>query len=120
MPEDRGTDWRRLDRQGRLSTLFELSQACDISFDCYKDLTDYILRGQPMGHFLTAFVCNDLKQACVRADDDNKYRIWNIAFFLYNHAPMECWGSTERYEKWIRLGGFEGLERLAVPTERRG
>lgn len=111
MPEDRGTGWRKLEPKERVEALCELAASCGLPVTTYHDVVAYVLRGQPLGHFLTALITNDLRETCIRADDDSKYQIWNVVFFLYNHAPMECWGSPERYRKWVEIRGFEGLQQ---------
>lgn len=61
----------------------------------------YIENGIPPGHFLTAILSNDLKEACARADDDHRYRLFDIVGWLYNEAPASCWGSPEKFEAWL-------------------
>lgn len=72
----------------------------------------YVQLGKPPGDFLTAVICNDLKKAVVYADDIN---IGNLAAFVnyfYNYAPLECWGSEQRFENWIAQGGLIGIRRI--------
>lgn len=66
----------------------------------------YIEDGIPPGHFLLAVLANDLSEACARADEANKYRIWDFVYFLYNYAPSECWGAPEKVAAWMRRGGL--------------
>lgn len=66
----------------------------------HHTLAYYIAEGKPTGHFLTAVLTNDLKEACNRADDDNKDRLYDYVFFLYNNAPSACWGSPENVAEW--------------------
>jgi hypothetical protein len=63
----------------------------------------YIEHGVPPGHFLTAVVSNDLREACARADDENRRRIWEIVSWFYNEAPYPCWGSPDRVRDWLAL-----------------
>lgn len=70
----------------------------------------YIGHGIPPGNFLTAVLSNDLKEACGRADDENKFALYRYVQFLYCDAPAGCWGSPERVEEWIKDGGLIGLE----------
>lgn len=62
----------------------------------------YVLRGIPPGSFLTAVICNDLKQAFACADDDNAAAMQNWVRFFYNYTPSGCWGSPEHYRDWAR------------------
>lgn len=50
--------------------------------------------------FLTAVICNDLTESFARADDINRYRMFNIVNFFYNEAPGRCWGSVEKMKAW--------------------
>lgn len=72
-------------------------------------LIEYILHGRPTGSFLTAVLSNDLKEACSRADSTNIHALPRYISFLYNHAPVGCWGSEERVESWIERGGLVGV-----------
>lgn len=61
----------------------------------------YIAEGIPPGDFLTAIICNDLKEAVGRADEENVANLPAFVSFFYNHAPSTCWGSTERMRAWM-------------------
>jgi hypothetical protein len=73
-----------------------------------EGLTNWILHGRTPGYFLQAILMNDLKEACLRADDYNRTRIWNYVNFLLNESPMNCWGSKEKMERWHELKGLCG------------
>lgn len=75
-------------------------QRCNVPDGLHDGLINYLASGTPCGHFLTAVLSNDLKGACNRADLENKYRIWDIVFFLFNYAPGNAWGSVERVQEW--------------------
>jgi hypothetical protein len=68
----------------------------------HDGLTEYIATRRPVGHFLTACLSNDLKEACARADETSKTRLWHVVFFLYNYAPGTCWGSPEKVMEWLQ------------------
>lgn len=75
-----------------------------------KDSLDlYAKHGCPTGGFLAAVLSNDLKDACARADSDNRHAIFDIVSYIYNNLPSGCWGSRERVRAWIDHGGFAGL-----------
>jgi hypothetical protein len=61
----------------------------------------YIRDGRPTGQFLQAIICNDLLEACGRADDENIRIIPIFVSYFYNEAPSPCWGSKEAYVKWV-------------------
>ena len=69
-------------------------------------LVSYIMKGVPVGGFLTAVLTNDLKEAVARADDTNAAKIVEYVKFLYNHAPMGCWGSEMHVAEWILHKGM--------------
>jgi hypothetical protein len=64
-------------------------------------IESYILHGSPPGQFLTAVISNDLKQAVSYADNMNQLLLPHYVKLLYNHAPMDCWGSEETMKSWI-------------------
>jgi hypothetical protein len=69
----------------------------------HRGLACYISAGRPVGDFMNAVLCNDLKKACNHADENNKHVLWDYVYFLFNHAPMVCWGSVESVQAWYAL-----------------
>lgn len=65
-------------------------------------LENYIEHHRAVGHFLTAVLSNDLLEACARADQTNRYRLFDIVDWLYNEAPSVCWGSPEKVGAWLK------------------
>lgn len=55
----------------------------------------------PPGDFLMAVLCNDLREACGRADDENINLLPVYIAYFYNEAPASCWGSLEKVERWL-------------------
>jgi len=53
------------------------------------------------GDFLTAVLCNDLKEACARADDENITMLPVYVAFFYNEVPAKCRGSSEKVMEWL-------------------
>lgn len=64
-------------------------------------LARYIAQGIPPGDFLSAVICNDLKEAIGRADDENIRNLPAYVSYLYNKAPSRCWGSSEKMRAWM-------------------
>jgi hypothetical protein len=56
-------------------------------------LRRYVENGLEPGGFLTAVLCNDLMGAIGRADWRNAAALKEIAQFVYNEIPGNCWGS---------------------------
>ena len=78
----------------------------------------YIEEGIEPGSFMSAVLCNDLMEACNRADHVNIERLRDYASFLYNHAPRSCYGSREIFSKWIGHGGLNGLMKANTANSR--
>ncbi len=64
----------------------------------------YVEDCRPVGHFLMALLSNDLVQAALRADDENRVALADWAGFLYEYAPSNCWGSPEVVAAWLAAG----------------
>ena len=78
---------------------------------------DYVENGVPGGDFLHYVFCNDLVHSFGKADNTNLRRMFDWASFLYNEAPMECWGSEEKVEAWVAGGGLQGLRTQKEEVE---
>ena len=63
-------------------------------------LKAWIKYARPMGSFCEAVVSNDLREALGRADDDTRAAIFETVAWMYNHAPIDCWGSAEALTSW--------------------
>ena len=74
---------------------------CGVPEHCVDGLINYISDRIPPGGFLEALLSNDLAEACGRADEINKHRLYEYMTFLYNHAPGLCWGNPGRVYKWL-------------------
>jgi len=62
----------------------------------------YVADHIPPGGFLTAVICNDLSKAVGAADGENIHIIPAYIAYFYNEAPSDCWGSVEKYTKWVK------------------
>jgi hypothetical protein len=65
-------------------------------------LIRYVEDGIPPGDFLTAVLENDLSEAIGRADEANIKVIPAYVFWLYNYAPIGCWGSKAKVKSWMK------------------
>lgn len=70
----------------------------DYMFDAVKR---YCLHGISPGSFLSAVICNDLKEAFGRADEQNAAAMHGWVRFFYNYTPSGCWGSPENFREWM-------------------
>lgn len=75
----------------------------------HEPLACYIAEHRPTGDFLHALLCGDLFDAAHRADDKNVQVLPVYVGFLYNHAPMSCYGSREKVKAWLKKS--EGGEK---------
>lgn len=85
----------------------------EIRDDMLDALNKYIEHGHPVGDFLTAVLCNDLMEACGRADDENMANLPAYCAFMYNEMPPASFGSRGKVAAW--LAKFEA-ERKAKET----
>lgn len=65
------------------------------------DINEYIHYHQPPVGFLRAVLENDLCESFARADLSNRAAMFDIVYYLYNFAPFNCWGSSERVKSWL-------------------
>lgn len=65
----------------------------------------YVLNRIPPGSFLSAVICNDLREAVGRADDENARSLSNWVRFFYNYTPSGCWGSPDNFRRWLSNEG---------------
>jgi hypothetical protein len=72
----------------------------------HEGIVRWILKGIRPGHFLRSVIDNDLKGAILNADDVNIFRLTAYVHFFYNAAPVGCWGSKEKADKWHNEGGL--------------
>jgi len=79
----------------------------------HAGLKRYIDHGIPPGHFLTAVLTNDLRGAFERADEANSAAVRDYIVYLYNCAPIGSWGSPEAYARWVKRGGFNGVDLVS-------
>lgn len=48
-----------------------------------------------------AVLSNNLIESFSCADDINSMMVRDLVFWLYNHAPSNCWGSPRAVSDWI-------------------
>ncbi len=87
-----------------------------------EGLRQWVMFGRTPGHFLTAVLKNDLREACVRADDTNVALLLTYVRFLYNEVPGTCWGSKDHVTSWLRNVDIEIVreENFVKQLKRHG
>ena len=74
---------------------------CEVPGGLRDGLIHYVAERRPVGHFLTAVLENNLREAMARADSDSRAKLYQIVFFLYNYTPAPCWGSVQNVNEWL-------------------
>jgi hypothetical protein len=74
---------------------------CDVPPTLHSGLVEYVAARRPTGSFLRACLENDLREACVRADDVNRWHLVDIVKCLNAFVTSECWGSPEKVAAWL-------------------
>lgn len=70
----------------------------------------YVEHGVPPGGFLLAVLENNLKEAFIRADEENRIDMFEIVRYLYNEVPHAAQGSPEKVRLWLE---YKAREREA-------
>ena len=65
-------------------------------------LQRYLVDGINPGSFLSSVICNNLFEAAACADHLNAQKLMNYCMFFYNDVPSACFGSTEKFNAWIK------------------
>lgn len=76
-------------------------RGCYIRTDMAQKIDGYIERGEEVGHFLQAVICNDLHGAFSHGDAENVANLHAFISYFYNYAPSPCWGSKDKLKAWL-------------------
>ena len=68
-----------------------------------QSLFHYIEYHIQLGDFLTAVLSNDLFKSFARADDINRYQLFDIVAWIYNYAPNNCHGNKDIVKAWVTI-----------------
>lgn len=82
------------------SQLKESLLMSNVPMHIHGGIIRYIVSGIRPGDFLSAVICNDLRESFGRADEENRDALFYIVEWFYNHAPAPCWGSDEKMYQW--------------------
>jgi len=69
-----------------------------------EGINRFVCYHQRVGHFLTAVLSNDMREAFARADDDNRKTMFQIVAYCHNEIPGNCWGTPEKVKRWMEQG----------------
>lgn len=61
----------------------------------------YVFDRIEAGGFLNSVLCNNLKEAVLRADHINRAAMADIVSFCMEALPAVSWGSPEKVNKWL-------------------
>lgn len=70
-----------------------------------KAILNHVFHGAMCGHFVTAVLENDLKEAVGMADSECITKLRDIVGFCYNRIPSTCWGDKKTVKEWRDQGG---------------
>jgi hypothetical protein len=70
----------------------------------------YLEHGYQPGHFLTAVLENNLKDAMARGDDASIAGLRDIVRFLYAYVPVSAWGNEDLVAEWMHARRSERQE----------
>lgn len=69
-----------------------------------EGMNRFVCYHRGVGHFLTAVLSNDMREAFGRADADNQKTMFQIVSYCHNEIPGNCWGTPEKVKRWIEQG----------------
>ncbi len=65
-------------------------------------LERYVKYRIPMGGFLRAVLENDFMRAVRKADDYNRFALYDITEYMIANMPVESYGSVEAVSNWLQ------------------
>lgn len=80
-----------------------------------KGINRFVLLHEGKGDFITAVLCNDLREAFARADHLNQKVLFQIVSYCHNQIPGNCWGSPEKVKAWIEMPVEKWNRNLMAP-----
>jgi len=109
-------------REGTIEDLMEdaeiLQDFGQIRQNIVEGLNRFVLLHQPVGHFLTAVLSNNLREAFARADADNQKTMFQIVSYCHNQIPGNCWGTPEKVKAWVEMDPKD-FPNVEAPTETK-
>jgi hypothetical protein len=69
-----------------------------------ESLRAYVIERRVCGGFLMAVLRNDFHTAIGQADPESLASIREIAWYVANALPSDCWGSPEKVKAWLAKG----------------
>ncbi len=83
-----------------------------------EGMNRFVLLHQPVGHFLTAVLSNNLREAFARADNENQKTMFQIVSYCHNQIPGNCWGTPEKVKAWVEMKPKD-FPNSEAPTENK-
>lgn len=74
-----------------------------------KAFRNYLETGVKPGGFAYSLLCNDLRFAVTRADEQNLESILEWVEWITFKIPQAAWGRKDIVDRWIENGGAKGL-----------
>jgi hypothetical protein len=89
------------DRPDYRTHLRQRLEDAEVPRGLHTGLVEYFAARRPTGSFLQACLENDFGQACLRADVENRFALYELALFLFSYVPAPAWGSPEKVAAWL-------------------
>lgn len=86
----------------------------DVPVHLRDGIDRYIRHGVKPGSGLCAVISNNLVAAVARLDEPSIAGLPALVRFFVNFTPPECWGSEQKLDAWVKLGGIHGQTRRAI------
>lgn len=85
-----------------------------------RSLNNFIMDGCPHGgSFISSVLENDLKGCVSNGDDNNLEMLAVIVKYMFNRAPMGCWGTKEKVKQWVASGGMHQFVSEIVDDRKK-
>lgn len=78
--------------------------------DHIESIERYVQHGIEPGSGTRAILENDLASAVAHCDPESQFLLAEIMKYIYNKTPMECWGSRQRVDAWIKAKRLQAMK----------
>jgi hypothetical protein len=82
-----------------------MAERYHVGTEIVSALLRYVVHRVETGGFLYAVLCGDLYGAVNRADLQNRARLSDIVWLIYNEVPSSAFGSPEKVNQWLAHRG---------------
>lgn len=94
-----------VEREHLVAVIVEALPGSGVPRHLRDGLVRYFREGILPGGFMQAVLCNDLRQAVLRANPGGARMVLALIDFLEHYAPPMAWGTPERVLAWTTTPG---------------